>query len=207
MKRLILIGASGHGKVCADIADKNGFEQIIFLDDDESIHKCGRYPVIGRTDDFASLIDEEASFLVSIGNSSIRRRIQETIKKAGGHLVTLIHPMSAMGEDVVLGEGCVVMAGAVINPGSVIGDGVIINTCSSVDHDCTIGDYVHVAVGAHVCGTVSIGDDAWIGAGATIINNLSVCSGCTIGAGAVVIKDVSDEGTYAGVPAGMIRQD
>ncbi len=32
--RLIIIGASGHGKVIADIAVKNGYEDIVFLDDD-----------------------------------------------------------------------------------------------------------------------------------------------------------------------------
>ena len=35
MKKLIIIGASGHGKVIADIAIKNGYETIVFLDDNE----------------------------------------------------------------------------------------------------------------------------------------------------------------------------
>ena len=30
MKQLIIIGASGHGKVVADIAKKNGYEDIIW---------------------------------------------------------------------------------------------------------------------------------------------------------------------------------
>ncbi len=34
MKRLAIIGASGHGKVVADIAKKNGYKEIVFLDDD-----------------------------------------------------------------------------------------------------------------------------------------------------------------------------
>ena len=40
MKRLIIIGASGHGKVVADIAALNGYTDIAFLDDDESIKDC-----------------------------------------------------------------------------------------------------------------------------------------------------------------------
>ena len=31
MNRLIVIGASGHGKVVADIAVLNGYEDIVFL--------------------------------------------------------------------------------------------------------------------------------------------------------------------------------
>ena len=47
MKKLVIIGASGHGKVIADIAKKNGYEDIIFLDDNESIKECGGYSVMG----------------------------------------------------------------------------------------------------------------------------------------------------------------
>lgn len=93
------------------------------------------------------------------------------------------------------------MAGAVINSGVRIGRGCIINTCSSADHDCDMGDYVHIAVGSHLCGTVSVGDETWIGAGATVSNNISICSECMIGAGAVVTRDITEKGTYVGVPA------
>ena len=36
MNKLVIIGASGHGKVIADIAIKSGYEEIVFLDDNES---------------------------------------------------------------------------------------------------------------------------------------------------------------------------
>lgn len=48
MNRLIIIGASGHGKVIADIALKNGYQDIVFLDDDNTIKECAGFPVIGR---------------------------------------------------------------------------------------------------------------------------------------------------------------
>ena len=37
LKRLVIIGASGHGKVVSDIAIKNGYQDIVFLDDNENI--------------------------------------------------------------------------------------------------------------------------------------------------------------------------
>ena len=37
MKKLAIIGASGHGKVIADIAVKNGYEEIVFLDDNPEL--------------------------------------------------------------------------------------------------------------------------------------------------------------------------
>lgn len=199
MKQLIIIGASGHGKVVADCAVKNGYEHIVFLDDDESVTHCGKYQVMGRSAEADRL---PGDVIVAIGNAGFRKKIQtETDEK---RLVTLIHPEAVVGDDVEIGAGSVVMAGAVINPGSRVGKGVIVNTCSSIDHDCKIGDFVHVAVGAHLAGSVEVGDGSWIGAGAVINNNLHICGNCMIGAGAVVVKDIKDAGTYVGVPVRKI---
>lgn len=195
VKRLVIIGASGHGKVIADIARKNGYKEIVFLDDDESVHECGGYPVIGKSSEAGTI---DADIIIGIGNAGVRKTIQESVDK--NKIVTLIHPDAVVAEDVVMGAGTVVMAGAVINPGTHIGKGCIINTCSSVDHDCKVGDYVHISVGSHLCGTVSVGNETWIGAGATVSNNVNICSDCMIGAGAVVIKDIKESGTYVGVP-------
>lgn len=194
--KLTIIGASGHGKVAADIAKLCGYDELEFLDDDPSVKTCADILVTGPSSD---AYNRENALFVAIGNAAIRQRLMEEAR--GKYFPTLIHPNAVIAENSRIGEGSVVMAGAVINPCTVIGKGVIINTCSSVDHDCKIHDYVHVAVGAHVCGNVEIGKGTWIGAGSTIINNVKICDGCMIGAGAVVINDIDEPGLYLGVPA------
>lgn len=196
MKKLMIIGAGGHGKVVADIAEKCGYTTIEFLDDNINVKICGKHPVVGRS---SKIKDIDSDVVVAVGNSIVRRKIQDSIGEQ--RLTVLIHPDAVVAEDVVIGKGTVIMAGTVINPGSVIGKGCIINTCASVDHDCRLGDYVHVAVGAHLAGGVEIGNGTWIGAGATVINNINICCDCMIGAGAVVVKDIEETGTYTGVPA------
>jgi len=198
--KLTIIGASGHGKVVADIAKLSGYDEIEFLDDDEKLRYCSSYPVVGKTD---KALEIDNDVFIGIGNASIRKKFQEQLRNKS--LVTLIHPDAVIADDVKIGIGTVVMAGAVINSGAKIGNGVIINTCSSVDHDCIVDDYVHVAVGAHLCGTVNVGESTWIGAGVTVSNNVDICGNCTIGAGAVVIKDIEEEGTYIGVPVRKYR--
>lgn len=199
--RLVIIGASGHGKVIADIAIKlNRYEEIVFLDDNTAIKECGGFPVVGKSTDFIDYI-EDSEFVVGIGNAKIRNRIMDMLNCESATIATLVHPNSSIGQNVTIGEGTVIMAGSVINSDSMIGKGCIINTCASVDHDCILEDYVHVAVGAHACGTVQIGHHTWIGAGSTVINNVSVCPECMIAAGAVVVKNIMENGTYVGVPA------
>lgn len=198
MKQIVIIGASGHGKVVADIAKRNGYEEILFLDDAEGRSCCGAYPVVGKCCDITRYTGD---FVVAIGNADIRQKLTNRLEQLGRNLVTLVHPNAVIGEHVEIGKGTVIMAGAVVNPFAHIGNGCIINTCASVDHDCIIRDFAHISVGAHVAGTCEIGERTWIGAGATVSNNISICSDCMIGAGAVVIRNIEKSGTYIGIPA------
>ena len=197
---LIIIGASGHGKVVADIAIKlNKWQSIVYFDDDDSIKTCMGLQVIGKTVD-AIKYKDKAEFFIAIGNNLIRERIYKELEKIGIETITLIHPSAIIGNDVEIGLGTVVMAGTVINSSSRIGKSCIINTSSSVDHDNLIGDFVHIAPGVRLAGTVKVGNGSWLGIGSVVSNNLSICSNCKLGAGAVVVKDIEESGTYIGVP-------
>lgn len=205
MKQLAIIGASGHGKVVADIAIQDGYEEIIFLDDNENLKSCGRYRVVGTSRDSVIYAARGYDLVVAIGDAKTRQRIHEMLEAERIDLMVLIHSDAVIAEDVEIGKGSVVMAGAVINPGSCIGKGCIINTCASVDHDCNVGDFVHVSVGAHLAGAVCVGTRTWIGAGAVVSNNVEICGDCMIGAGAVVLRNIKTDGTYAGVPAKQLK--
>lgn len=200
MKKLNIIGASGHGKVVADIARLNGYEVISFFDDNDLLRECGTDPIIGKTSEIEKY---DGDVFVAIGSASIREKIQKMFSKR--NFPVLIHPNAVVSSSAYIEDGTVIMAGAVVNPYASIGKGCIINTGSSVDHDCNIGDYVHIAVGSHIAGTVNVGNRTWIGAGATISNNVNISSDCMIGAGSVVIKDINESGTYVGVPVRRIK--
>lgn len=199
MNRLIIIGASGHGKVVADIARLSGYEDIVFLDNDKNIKSCAGYRVYNPD----SMVDQlNGDVFIAVGSAETRKRLMN--RENDRHFPVLIHPDAIIAPDVVLGKGTVVMAGTVINPGVRIGNGCIVNTSSSIDHDCTIGDFCHVSVGSHLAGAVTVGNNTWVGIGSVISNNINICSDVTIGAGAVVIRDIVIPGTYIGVPARMV---
>ena len=148
---------------------------------------------------------DEADFFVAIGNNATRETVQTKLEYEGASIATLIHPNAVIGYKVSVGIGTVIMAGTVINSASTIGKGCIINTNSSVDHDCILEDYVHVSPGVSLAGTVKVGKGSWIGIGGVISNNINICSGCMLGAGAVVIKDITEPGTYVGIPAAKVK--
>ena len=202
-KRVIIIGASGHGKVIADIVLQCGEILLGFLDDGAVVgEKVLGYPVLGSVSEWENYSD--ASFVIAIGNASVRERIANQME--GARWYTAIHPRAIISSlETIIGEGTVIMASAVVNPCSIIGKHCIINTSAVVEHDNKIEDYVHVSVGAKLAGNVFIGKRSWIGIGASVKNNLSICDNCMIGAGTVVAKTISESGTYIGVPARKVK--
>ena len=143
-------------------------------------------------------------FVVAIGDANIREKIVEALKDVNWY--TAIHPAAVVSTlDTKIGEGTVIMANAVINPGAEVGNHCIINTGAIVEHDNKLADFVHISVGAKLAGSVTVGKGTWVGIGASISNNVTICTGCMIGAGAVVVKDIVEMGTYVGVPVKNIE--
>lgn len=196
-KKMIIIGASGHGKVVADLAIKNGYEILGFLDDGGPTGENFGFPILGEV---KKILDhaQECEFVIAIGNNGIRKKIAESypVKWA-----KLIHPTAVIALGAEIGQGTVVMANAVINPDAKIGNHCIINTAAVVEHDNFLEDYVHISPNAALAGTVSVGEKTHIGIGAVVKNNITITSDVVVGAGAVVVKNIQEQGTYCGVPA------
>jgi sugar O-acyltransferase (sialic acid O-acetyltransferase NeuD family) len=204
--KLIIIGASGHGKVVADIAIKmNRWKYIGFLDDNETIKSSMGLDVVGKSSDFINFI-EEFDIFVGIGNNQVREKVQNRLEDAGANIPVLIHPNAIVGEQVEINFGSVIMAGVIINCCTRIGKGCIINTGVTIDHDNLLQNFVHLSPGVHLAGTVEIGQGTWLGIGSLVSNNVRISEGCIIGAGAVVVKDIAISGTYVGVPVRRVSR-
>lgn len=199
---LAILGASGHGKVLADIAELTGWEKIDFFDDAWPERKNnGAWQVIGDTQKLLNSLKAYDGVIVAIGNNKIRQQKLQQLDSAGAKIITLIHPSTTVSRYTKIGLGSVVVAGAVINPDCNIGSGVIINTCSSVGHDCALGDAVHVCPGARLAGGTVVGERAWIGVGSSVRQLIRIGSDAIVGAGAAVVQDVLPNITVVGVPA------
>lgn len=201
---LLIIGASGHGKVVTDIAIKmNQWKKIHFLDDNDSIKNCMGIEIIGKSTEAFKYIDN-ADIFIAIGTNSIRERFHEKLASAGASIPILIHPNAVIGPEVELKEGTVIMAGVVINASTRIGRGCIINTGTIIEHDSVLEDFVHISPGVRICGYVKIGKGAWLELGSIINNHTNISSNCKVSTGAVVLKDITEPGTYTGNPAEKI---
>jgi len=143
MKKLLIIGAGGHGQVLAEVAVACGYDRVDFLDD--------RNPcAVGTTDRAEALAGGYDGVIVSIGNNDLRRTLIQRLQAVDAPIATLVHPRAFVAPSATLGEGSIVLPGAVVNTNASVGKGCILSIGALVDHDATIDDFSHVNAGAVV---------------------------------------------------------
>lgn len=197
---IVVIGGGGHGRVVIDALLRAGAAVIGVIDPDRLVaaRLPATVPWLGGDDELASYPPSRYRLANGVGGigDPQRRRLFETFREAGYAFARVEHPAATIALcGVSLGEGCQIMAGAVIQPGARIGADAIINTQAAIDHDCVVGDHSHVAPGAVLCGDVAVGEDTHIGAGAVVIQGVRIGHGCIIGANAAILRDVPDRTT------------
>lgn len=195
---ITLYGAGGHCKVVLDILESNGLKVNRIVDDVPAENVFMGLPLSKPGLEFDKAI-------ITIGNCSVRQKIVEEITV--NKYLTAIHPSSIICRNVTIGEGTVVVHGAIVQSSAKIGRHCILNTKSSVGHDVIIRDFVHVASGATICGGSEIGECTWIGAGSVIKQGIHIGKNCMIGTGSVVVKNIPDNVVAFGNPCKVIREN
>ena len=200
MNNLCLYGASGHGKVVAEIAKRSNREISCFFDDNSQVASIMEVPV--KSPESIENYIEENSFLIAIGNNEIRKRISS---KISANYALLVDPTAILRDSVKVGLGSVVMSGVIMNAETVVGDHCIINSGAIIEHECIIGDFSHISPGATITGNVKIGEGTHVGANSVVIPNVTIGNWVTIGAGAVIIEDIPDYAVVVGNPGRIIK--
>ncbi|MDB4945214.1 MAG: hypothetical protein JWP97_4748 [Labilithrix sp.] len=211
--QVVLFGGTGQAKVLRPIIEANGGAVVAVFDDTPGlVSPFPDVPIFQGFEAFERWVsgrDRSAiGFSVAIGNphGRVRLRLHERFVASGIAPVTLAHSTAFIDDDVELGVGCQIMAGAVICTEARIGRHCIVNTRASIDHESVLADGCEVAPGATLCGLVQMHVNAWVCAGATVLPRITIGEDAIVGAGAVVHRDVSAGVTVVGVPARPIAR-
>jgi sugar O-acyltransferase (sialic acid O-acetyltransferase NeuD family) len=208
MRRLVIIGAGGHGKVVADCAEQTGkYDSIGFLDARDEISMAHNWSLLGKPDDFQQYSDSKTDFFVAIGDNATRQKWQQELIEKQAPIATLVHPDASVSPSVQIGVGTLVLAKVAINIDAVIGEGCIVNTGATIDHDCVLEEFVHVAPGCHLAGDVHLDARVFAGVGVALVPGIHVGVNAVIGAGATVIQNVDEAVTVVGTPAKPINSN
>lgn len=205
-RKVVVYGAGGHARVVADVVACLGHEVIGLVDDLLPAGSVrGEYAVLGPSSWLHGKAGELAVAL-GIGDNKIREETFQNCVRAGVSCPSFVHPRATIAASARLSDGCIVMAGAVINPGAELEAGVIVNSGSVVEHDCRVGRFAHVSPNATLTGAARLGPFAHLGAGATVLPGIEVGEDSIVGAGAVVVTAVPARVVAFGVPARVVRE-
>ena len=208
MKDLIIVGASGFGREVAWAVERINAKMptwnlLGFIDDAEDIQErdINGYKVLGKTADAGKYKD--AYFVVAVGASKVREKIVGNLKSANPNVKfgTVIDPTVEISDLVTIGEGTIICAHSIITVNISIGSHTIINLDCTVGHDAVLQDFVTLYPSVNISGLTDIGHAVELGTGVQIIQGKTIVPNTIVGAGAVVIKDITESGTYVGVPA------
>lgn len=209
MKDLVIIGAGGFGReVVALVRDINKAKEewnfLGFIDDNETGQTIEGDKIIGTTDDLLNM-EEKPYISIAIASAKIREKISEEFKSKGFEFATLIHPSVEIGPHVEIGEGSIICKKNQFTTNIKVGNFCILNENCATGHDTIFKDFVSVMSFGLFGGKTVIGKGCYFGLRCTIINNLEITDNCIFGAGSVVVKNVTESGTYVGVPVRRVK--
>ncbi|EJF06989.1 sugar O-acyltransferase, sialic acid O-acetyltransferase NeuD family [Thiovulum sp. ES] len=170
--KIILIGGGGHCKSVIDVIEsENKFQILGILDDDES--KIGTYilgyKILGTGEDLAKFKNQTDFAIVTIGqvkNPEPRIRYFKLAQDLGFFLPKIVSPFAIVSRHAKIGNGTVVMHGAIVNASAKVGENSILNSKSLVEHDAIVENSCHISTGAILNGGVLVGENSFIGSGA-----------------------------------------
>lgn len=176
---LLLIGAGGHAKSCADVIEWGGVYRIagVIGLPSEVGQFCLAYSVIAADSEMSRLAATYPNALISVGqieSPDLRIQLFDQALVAGFAMPAIVSPMACVSRHAIIGEGSIVMHGAVVNAGAVIGRNCIVNTQALIEHDAVVEDHCHVSTKAALNGGVRVGAGSFIGSGALIREGLSL---------------------------------
>ena len=209
MQDIVIVGAGGFGRETAalirdiDLQDER-WNFLGFIDDGKTGTTAEGWPILGDLEHLLRM-EPKPAVTIAIANAAIRERIATRLKEAGFQFPTLVHPTVAVGPNVTIGEGCILCRGGMLTTNVTIGDFVISNLNCTYGHDTVVEDYNSLMSHTAIAGDVRIGRAYYFGLHCTVINLVDITGGCTFGAGSVVVRDVTEAGTYVGVPARRVK--
>ena len=187
IRKLLIVGAGGHGRCCLDIIrDLNCYDEISFLDDscvDKTINDCN---VIGGIDKIENCYPEYKDIFIAIGNNELRKKLIHKVKDIGYHVISVIASNATVSSYATVKEGTVVFYNAVIEANAKIGTGCIITANTTVNHDAIIEDYCLIYSNSVIRPNALIGSMSRIGSNCTVAFNTKIKAGSDIEDGSVI---------------------
>jgi sugar O-acyltransferase (sialic acid O-acetyltransferase NeuD family) len=196
VNKVLVYGCAEFGQVVRNLVECCGYEFSGFIDDAFSGMKlvelvdkykfdpC-RYAFVPYERAKFELLPKKYAIAIAVGYKSLKARwdIYQKVKADGYKVSSLVHPQAIVGESAKIGEGVIIMAGAIVDYNVGIKDLAVLWNGAVVSHDSVIGENTFLSPNCTVCGCSAVGRDCFIGAGAVVTDHAKVTDGSFVKAG------------------------
>ena len=193
-ENIIIFGAGGHAQSCIDVIESTEKYKIVCLiDNDIKKRKILNIKVIKEKKKVSYYKNISKNSFIGVGqikSAKTRKKIFYQLKKAKYKLPKIISPNSYVSAHAKIGEGSIIMHGAIINSGVKIGRNCIINSRVLIEHNSIIKDNCHISTGAILNGGVEVGQDSFIGSNTVIKQEIKIGENSFVGFGLKIKKNV-----------------
>jgi len=202
MQKVILAGNA----VTADIlysylrADSR-YEVVGLTVDDEYLTQGGveGVPSVGLTQVLERFPPQSCSVVMAVGYNDLNR-VRESmflrLKEMGYTIVTYVHPDARVYTRHPLGEGCVVLPNAVIEPHAQVGANSMIWCNVTLAHHSSVAENCWIAAGTVLSGQAKVLRNSFVGVSATVVNEVTVGEYNIIGAAALITKNTKPSSVH-----------
>lgn len=162
--------------------------------DDEfvTLGRSSLQTTVGLSEVAKTFPPETFRVIMAMGYNDLNRTREamfNTLKGMGYVLENFIHPNAHVHTQIPLGEGCVVLPGAVIDPYVELGANTMVWSNVTVAHHSQVGSHCWLATGSVVSGQAKLLDNTFLGVNSTVVNGVTVGAFNIVGAAALITRD------------------
>ncbi len=196
MKEIFALGVGHNTPVFIDLAEACGYtiKGLYHYDSSRTGIENYGFKVLGSFDD---LFDTDSlvgnNYLLTMGDSNIRKELLEKIIAKGGKVPSLIHPTSIVSRFASISDnGVYIGPFTYVQANSLIGENTVLLSHVNISHDTIVGRGVFIAGGCMIGAYTVIEDFAFIGQHVTSISGKvqKIGHNSYVGAGAVLTSEV-----------------
>jgi sugar O-acyltransferase (sialic acid O-acetyltransferase NeuD family) len=202
MKKVMLAGNAITAELLrAYLSRDTRYDVAGFTADDEFVAKgsAACSPSVGLSESVRAFPPATHSVIMAAGYNDLNRTREglfTRLKALGYSIETYVHPDARVFTDAPLGEGSVVLPGAVIEPEARLGANTMVWSNVTLAHHCDVGDHCWLAAGAVVSGQARILRNCFLGVNCTVVNAVTVSEFSIVGAGALITRDTKPSSVH-----------
>lgn len=199
----IIMGAGDFGREVYEFHKFVGVEVAGFFDEKAEATHLRKKPIYNSLKDIKKT--DEVCFIAGTGNAQINKKFFNMIILKNLKLAEPLICDSYVGENTKIGKGVVVCPKSVLTCDINIGDFSIINYGCTIGHDCLIGKFCVISPNCSLSGYTTIENEVFLGTSVATIPKVNISKNIVIGASSLVTKNLTENGTYVGIPAKRIK--